>query len=220
MKKKNLKIFALALSGVLSATQLTGCGTPPIYNEEKGCEFTREFGIGEHVLSVPLGDTVPNGIMQIESHPGYEVVGVSISAYGEYSSHYGGGVVVYANSEEVECSSNLYDNNGNFVYLDFGVPVNYDNETEVSKEDEFAPGQHVILVPIEDNIMQDNYQYQCHEGYEVVGITVSAYGEYSSHYGGGAVMYKNSVTVKCQKGENGYTSFGIPVVKEQVKGLK
>lgn len=197
MKIKNLKLFGLALSGVLSVTQLTGCGnTYASYTEEKGFEYTRQFDRGEHIISVPLENNIGECITQLEYHPGYEVVGITTSIYGRFSPSFAGGVVVYQNVETVECSSNIYDENGEFVYLNFGLPLDYEEEVKISEDVcEFDIGEHIIAVPLEGNVINQNTQYEYHEGYEVVGINLAAYGEFSPSYTGGVIVYKNTMPV-------------------------
>lgn len=222
MKIKKLKVFGVALSGILTMTSLSGCGNSSMYQEEKGVKFTRKFAVGEHIISVPLEDDISEKTMQIESHPGYDIKGISIAAWGEFFPSYAGGVIVYSNSEEVECKSNMYDDNGNYVYLDFGTPLDYEEDKNVDNDGikEFDVGEHIISIPLEDDISEGNTQYEYHEGYEVVGITISAYGRFAPSYAGGAILYKNVVPIRAKIHEDGYTTFGEPIEKEQAKTLK
>lgn len=221
MKIKNLKMFGLALSGILTMTSLSGCGSSPMYYEEKGIEFTKEFDVGEHIISVPLEDDISEKPMQIAAHPGYDIKGISTSAYGQSFSYYAGGAIVFSNDEVVECKSNLYDENGNYVYLNFGTPLNYEERNEDSNDDirEFDVGEHILSIPIENDISENNVQYEYHEGYEVVGIAISAYGKSFSYYAGGAILYKNVVPVRARCHEDGYVAFGEPIAKELGRGL-
>lgn len=218
MKIKNFKAFGVALSSVLAMTSLSGCGSTPLYHEEKGIEFTKQFDIDEHIISVPLENDISEKPMQIEFHPGYDIKSVSLAAYGEFSPCYAGGVLVYSNNEIVECKSNSYDDNGEYVYLDFGTPLDYEENKNANNDDmrEFAEGEHIISMPIMNDISEENTQYEYHEGYEVVGITIAAYGRFSACYAGGAIIYKNIVPVRAKHQEDGYVTFGEPIEKEKV----
>lgn len=184
-------------------------------------ESTIKFGIGEHIISVPIENDIRHGNVQYEYHEGYEPIGISVTAYGQSVDIYGGGVIIYSNVEEVECSSNQI-NNDKYLYLDFGTPLYHDKNTYKSNDDvkEFDIGEHIISVPIESDIRFNNSQYEYHEGYEVIGIATSAKGKSVNSFGGGVLLYKNTIPVRCTREDNGYTSFGIPYEKDQVKTLK
>lgn len=185
-------------------------------------ESTIKFGVGEHIISVPIENDIRYGNVQYEYHPGYEPIGISVTAHGEYANSYGGGSIMYSNVEEVECSSSQKDVQGMYLYSNFGTPVYKDKKADDTDADikEFDIGEHIISVPIEKDNRHTNIQYKYHEGYEVVGIASSARGKYVNHYSGGVLLYKNTIPVKCTRGDNGYTSFGIPYEKDQVKTLK
>lgn len=224
MKYKKLKILSYALSSVLSVTCLSGCSIETSYNsarfqEESGVVMTEQFEPGKHVISVPMPDTIDEGIIQLENYPGYEIIGMSCGSYGKSVGHYAGGAVLYVNTVPVICETSLYDENGNLAYLDFGTPLDY-NDT-ITEDDcdihDFDIGEHVISVPIEEDITTYNNQYECPEGYEVIGISVSTYGQSVGHYDTGIILYKNVTPVRVSKSENGYVSFGTPIA--QIKGL-
>ncbi len=216
MRCKNLKVFGFLLSSTLSMSCLGGCGessnyNPAIYNQEQGITMSKRFETGEHYISVPLPNVISDKITQIESPEGYKVISLSYGSYGEICGFYGGGTILYTNSVPVICESNLYGDD-EVPYLDFGTPIDYIATTK-DKDDirEFKVGEHILSVPINVNVIDYNYQYEYHEGYEVFGISVATYGELSGFYDSGVILYKNTVPVKVQKSENGYVSFGIPI---------
>jgi len=99
---------------------------------------------------------------------------------------------------------------------DFGIPIDYE---KTIKEDlttkTFAPGEHIISIPV-SNIVDDGFVYECHEGYEPIGISTASHGKNFNIHTGSAVLYVNIEEVTCEKTEdNKYTEFGTP--KEEVK---
>lgn len=222
MKENYTRLKATLLAGAIALTSagLTGCGekkdnniSGPIVMDR---QTVKEFGVGEHIISKPINADIRKEIYQYDYIPGYEPVGISVSSYGTYASSFGGATILYRNIEEVSCSSNNFDYNGVTLYLDFGtpisgnVPVNNVND-EAGSIREFAPGEHIISVPLTQDIRSDSFQYTPVAGYEIVGVATSAYGTYSSSYGGGALLYKNVEPVKCTASDRGYTSFGTPI---------
>lgn len=110
-----------------------------------------------------------------------------------------------------------------------GCSNSYSDQDDLNKQEsiieqestiKFDIGEHIISVPIESDIRFNNSQYEYHESYEVIGIATSAKGKSVNSFGGGVLLYKNIIPVKCTRGDNGYTSFGIPYEKKQVKTLK
>ena len=98
----------------------TDFGEPTNYEREKTTSGTgwREFNPGEHIISVPLEEQETNNY-QINYHDGYEVVGIASSSYGKYQSVYGGGCILYVNTEKVKCIEDESDENS---YTTFGIP--------------------------------------------------------------------------------------------------
>lgn len=226
MKDNYIRLKALLLAGALTLTSatLTGCGSTSTNEEVSEVvtieDETKTFKPGEHILSIPLEKDIRKVNVQFDYYPGYEPVGISVASYGKLLPSNGGGVIMYSNIEEVECTSYVRDKDGNPLYLDFGTPM-YDVSTKDGLDDsekEFGIGEHIISVPLKDYRRTENFQYEYHEGYEVVGIAASAYGELLPSYGGGALLYKNVQPVKCIKADNGYTTFGTPIELE--KGLR
>lgn len=222
MKDKYTKLKALLLAGTiaLSSSTLTGCSSDNSEKNELIEESTIHFDAGKHIISEPIGD-VRFENFQYDYHPGYEPVGISLTSYG-ISGSYGGGAIIYSNTEEVECSSVSKDENGEYLYSDFGTPL-YSNEG--NKEDinedfkNFGIGEHIISVPIKEDNRHNKFQYDYHEGYEIVGMASCADGKYQ-HYNGGVLLYTNVTPVICIRNDNGYTSFGVPVEKTKTKTLK
>lgn len=218
MKENYTRLKAMLLAGTIALTSagLTGCGNKndntisgPIVMDR---QTVKEFGIGEHIISKPINADIRKEIYQYDYIPGYEPVGISVSSYG--TSSFGGATILYRNTEEVSCSSNNFDYNGETLYLDFGTPisdnvsVNNVNE-EAGSIKEFAPGEHIISVPLTQDIRSDSFQYTPVAGYEIVGVATSAYG--TNSYAGGTLLYKNVEPVRCTASDRGYTSFGTPI---------
>ena len=229
MKDKYIRLKAMLLSGsiALTSTSLAGCSNKDNStgsNQEIVSEVTTtHFGIGEHIISVPISpkNDIRFSNVQYDYYPGYEPIGISLTATGKYTNSFGGGAIIYSNVEEVECTSNLVDKNGNYLYLEFGTPMYIESEYGSNGNiKEFNVGEHIISIPIDEDNRSNNFQYEYHEGYEVVGIATTATGQYTNIYGGGVLLYKNITPVKCTRGDNGYTSFGIPLEIEKTKTLK
>lgn len=227
---KNSKIKALVLAGglVLTTVGLSGCSSNyDLKTIQVETMETKKFAIGEHIISVPISheNDVREKNIQYKYYPGYEPSGISITAHGKFDNDFGGGAIIYSNVEEVECSSDLVDKNGNYLYLNFGTPT-YTNEEEYGSNNsikEFDVGQHIISVPIGQDNRFDQFQYEYHDGYEVVGMATSAHGMFDNDFGGGILLYKNITPVKCtrvESGEYGFTSFGVPRELVKVKTLE
>lgn len=157
------------------------------------------FEPGEHVISVPYEEPVKKSIFEnfepaeLPYHPGYMVVGVSEKT------------ILYVNNETVICTSTVLDNENNYVYNTFGIPEEYEQREETGTETKiYNPGEHVILKPINDP-SKDPQQYSIVEGYEIIDISAS---NNDVFYQGGFVIYRNTETVECTKGTNGYNNFG------------
>lgn len=222
----------LSVVALLLALALKGCASDEDIHElaelleKQGVttteqQSTEHFGVGEHIVSVPIKNDIRSENVQYDYFPGYEPVGISINAYGKHSDYFGGGSIIYSNIEEVDCSSVIVDKDGNYLYLNFGTPTFYKVEEydNVGDTKIFNVGEHIISVPISEDNRYDNFQYDYIEGYEVVGMATSTYGKYNGIFAGGVLLYKNTVSVECTKGENGYTSFGTPVEKGYTKKL-
>lgn len=93
-------------------------GTPIDFEDKiytEGIE-TFDFPAGTHILSIPISDPTDYNV-QYEIHEGYEPIGIATAAYGQGTDHYGGGCILYINTEDVTCKKQ--DNN---EYTEFGTP--------------------------------------------------------------------------------------------------
>ncbi len=166
--------------------------------------ITTEFEKGEHIIAVEI-DNPHDTISQIPYHAGYKFKGLAYDSSLKYA--------LYVNDETVSCVSNGTDSAGNYVYTDFGKPKETTQESDI-----FDSGDHVITVPI--TYHSNNVQFEYHDGYEAIDIAEYVCGRLGI-YGGGFIVYANTVPVKCEKNQNGeYVEFGTPIEKEKVKTLK
>ena len=76
-----------------------------------------EFNEGEHIISIPLEESDTDNF-QVTSHDGYEPIGIATSGYGKYAYNYGGGCILYTNTEKVKC---IKDDESD-SYTSFGIP--------------------------------------------------------------------------------------------------
>lgn len=222
-KYKRLKAMLLAGTITVASSSLTGCG-----NQSSGAvaitqNTTVHFDVGQHIISVPISteNDIRENNVQYEYHPGYEPIGISITAWGNFKNYFGGGSIIYANTEEVEYISNSIDKDGNYICTNFGTPMYYNEEENHSNSNikEFGVGEHIISVPINEDNRLEQFQYDYHEGYEVVGIATSSWGDVKNYFGGGILLYKNTTPVQCTLTDNGYTIFGKPMKSEKTKSL-
>lgn len=222
-KYKRLKAMLLAGTITVASSNLTGCG-----NQNSGAvaitqNTTIHFDVGEHIISVPISteNDIRENNVQYEYHPGYEPIGISLNAWGLYHNYFDGGSIIYSNTEEVECSSNSIDKDGNYICTNFGTPIYYNKEGYDSNNNtkEFDIGEHIISVPINEDNRLEQFQYDYHEGYEVVGIATSSWGGYHNYFAGGVLLYKNITPVQCALTDDGYITFGKPIKSEKTKSI-
>ena len=183
------------------------------FNEEDS--ETKIFEPGEHIISV-LIDSPLEEAQQYEYHEGYKPIGIASSTYGKGSSHDAGSCLLYVNESEIEAQSTGIKD-GNPYFGEFGTPTYYVQEDLIESDTtiEFAPGQHILSIPVSDPTDFDS-QYSFYEGYEPIGIATAAYGKADDNSSGACMLYVNTETVQLEKKEDGtYTNFGIP--KEEVK---
>ena len=209
-----VRLCSLALASTIVLGGISGCGSLKKNDDSIGTEqqlITQKkvFNVGEHIISVPVKD-LGYTIEQYEYHKGYRVVGIATST-AQYSTR--GTYILYVNEYPVECHSSNVDGNGNYIYTDFGTPQGYYEEETIETETtkEFNPGEHIISIPIEDQVYS-SVEYEYHEGYEPVGIATS-YRKFS--YDKGCILYVNTEKVTCTKtitedGNEQYLTFGIP----------
>lgn len=77
----------------------------------------KDFGIGEHILSVPFSKDNRNNNIQYDFHEGYEVVGIATAAHGDGFNFFSGGALLYKNVVPVRC---VRSDKG---YITFGTPI-------------------------------------------------------------------------------------------------
>lgn len=200
------------------------------YNDKKS---TKVFYPGEHIVSVPIAinNDVRKHVYRFSSHKGYEPVKIFIAAAGDDNS-FAGGYIIYQNTETVKCTSNKvsseHDSAGDYIYDKFGSPVYSDEDDKYNiKKGEFDVGEHIISVPIGmDQFDIDNFnKNKEHEGYTLIDVCGTLYGDNSS-FGGACALYKNNVPIITNKVNSKYSSydnyeeFGYPIEKDKTKVLK
>ena len=153
-----------------------------------------EFDPFEQTVFVPLY-LDEDQVIQIDGHLAYKPVNVVDSSYFE-----DGPCILFSNTEEV------VTNGGE----DFGEVVQ--DKDFSTKEGEFLPYQHVLIVP------EDNYDAcanpQEYDGYESIGFETV---QNDIYY----ILYTNTETVKCtnytvEDGKTKSLEFGTPVEKAKV----
>lgn len=166
------------------------------------------FDIGEHNILVPITEDVRSNNFQYAYHPGYEPVGINIDVDITFileKSKFMGGFILYTNTEKVYSSSNEND---------FGKPLGHEDKEYDTTDGikEFGVGEHIISIPMTKDNRYNNFYYENHDGYKIVGVEGSEINGvwYSHHFTGGVVLYVNTVPVRCVPGDNGYNLFGVP----------
>ncbi len=191
---------------------------------EKSCEQTKKkFAPGEHIISIPIDKNPMRHIIQYPYYDGYKAIGLA-----NYSSN---GCILYANYEEVECTATSIDKKGKVIYCDFGIPTTQteafdENITEDSKD--FGVGEHIISIPMDEDLTQKRFQYPYYEGYEVIDIsTISTSSLYiGAYFDGACILYSNTVPVRCKvtnqdkDGNSIYAEFGTPINLDNGRTLK
>lgn len=160
------------------------------------------FAPGEHIISVPYQEVIKERNAQMPYHEGYEVLSLSMDFGGR-------GSILYVNTDTVICTATGMNEEGNYVYSDFGTPQNPVIHEENDGITIFDTGEHVIAKPI-SNPTDDNQQYPTQEGYEVIGMDFYTTNT-SGFYGGGWVLYRNTTPVVCVKTDGEYNTFGTPI---------
>ena len=223
---KNNKILALTVACVLGTSMCACANEQEIsyiyegnYYTDTGSVSTKKvFEPGEHILSVAAGDE-EDYIIQYDSHDGYKCVGMGVSSYGELFYTFGGACLLFVNDEPVEAYANDMDYNGKFAYERFGTPLNEAKEFNYISDTEkvFNAGEHILAIQVFEDPTQDNFQYEFHDGYEIVDISTTAYGRLFYSFGHAYLLYTNTVPVKCpitytnDNGETKCLAFGTPI---------
>lgn len=217
------KIIYLSLMGMM----LTGCNQEGDVLDERVVvadtsyeDMQNVFAPGEHMISIPLPTDVDVRLdnTQIVGHPGYKPIGICVQAYGKIVNEYAGGAILYINTEEVICDVTGKNCNDEALYTTFGTPT---TKHEPSKKHTFDTYQHIIAVPLNIQVSEEAAQYPIYEGYELVGISSSAYGAVASSYGGGCLLYVNAVPVEVtpsydKDGNAYYITFGTPIDEKKL----
>ena len=189
----------------------------PTYNFNDENQETKVFAPGEHIMSV-LIDSPLEEAQQYEYHPGYKPIGIASATYGKYEAHDSGSCILYVNDYPVEVKSNgIKDDEAYFS--SFGTPIDYTytEKNESTYTIDFAPGEHILSIPIDDPTNYDS-QFMFYEGYEPVGIATASYGKYDDNSSGSCMLYVNTQTVTLDKNENNeYIEFGTPKEEAKVK---
>ena len=185
-------------------------------DEEERIEYNQDlvevtFAPGEHIVVVGIDDPI-GGPIVYPGHPGYKPVGVSASTYGKYHNIYYAGYMIYENIVDVRTTATSVDFDGNYIYNNFGTPVDY--EITSYGENAYDAYQHIIAVPC--NITGPRTQIESVEGYEAVGIATASYGRYIGASAGTAILYVNTVPVKDCVDEYDIPTFGKPIEKQKV----
>lgn len=149
-KKPNtkLKLCTLSIIGVLAISTMSGCGekyysdidnnheniSTEYYSDQTfGEETKKEFGVGEHIISVPIQNDVREKNTQYNYFEGYEVIGVDVETYGKYTDKFAGGCILYMNINPVKCKITSYEDHDGLrkgFYTNFGTPIEIEMEME------------------------------------------------------------------------------------------
>ena len=111
------RIGAAMLAGFLALT-LSACEKKNYTEEDKiriesSDEYLNyEFGIGEHIISVPFRDNPSREVMQLDYHPGYKITGIA-SVSDKYS--FDGACLLYVNNYPVMCHGTGLDQDGKII---------------------------------------------------------------------------------------------------------
>lgn len=218
--------FRKAVTLIALSTMLSACGSENNYikdgrasNSTSFDGMQNYFDIGEHIISVPINEDPRNHIRQYEYHPGYKPVGISVTTYGEYFDSFGGASMTFVNTEEVVANVTGKNADGEAVFTRFGIPTDENNKPH--EDGVFDVYEHIISIPINYSLDEENIQIDYIEGYELVGICDSAYGRYISSNSGGCLLYVNIVPVKVEPTNDGnnvtYANIGVPMVENTLE---
>lgn len=207
-------ITTLALLGV-SIVSIRSCTTP---TPDDGIPYEtiedddKLFLPGEHIIAVGIEDPTECS-KTYEGHPGYKPVGISCAKYGdEILEYYYSGYMLFENVVEVKAQATGTDGKGNYIYNNFGTPVEY--ETGNLDENSYEAYQHIVSVPL--TTIESRTQIEYIDGYEVAGIANAAKGESIGYDCGGCILYVNTEPVEYTYDEETQTYFGTPIEKQKV----
>ncbi len=215
-KNNKSKLVACSLAGIMSLgisscndkTKETDAKTPT-----ERVEITKFFDVGKHIISEPIEYSTAN-IRQYHNHPGYKCVDITLGDGKFYHS-----ALLFINDYPVDVKPTL--KNQTLNYNNFGTPRNYSvvEKSITNNCKEFLPGEHILLVHLEDKNIQNNQIFETYDGYEIMGIS------YASNWNP-IVLYVNKENVICEitgydKNNNPeFLKFGTPVEQEKTLTLK
>ena len=223
VRKRRIKLGALAMASVLMVIPLCGCKKDKketvidsIITQE---ELYKTFKPGEHMISVKVLEDLRKKIYQHQYYEGYKVVGIANFTAGRNGDIYKGTIITYINIKEVKCIVTGKDETG-LKYEMFGMPI-IEKDNKYNDGNIFNEGEHILTVPFEMESTKDLPNLEYHEGYECVGLEFNNYGDFSAYVDNGYALYVNTVPVECNDikidGNDIEFIFGKPI--EEVKKL-
>ncbi len=213
-KKNKSKLVACSLAGVMSLG-ISGCNNRKKEdNPEMAMEtvdITKFFDVGEHIISEPI-DILEDVTQYTNNHPGYKCIDIAASNFSDYS--FSDMSLIFTNTYPVDVKPTIEDNTLN--YNNFGTPQNYSfvEKNIINNSKEFLPGEHNLIVRLEEKNIAHNQTFKNYDGYEIIGICYT-----SPNFP--FVLYTNKEKVICEVTEydkNGnpkFLEFGTPVEKEK-----
>lgn len=182
---------------------------PTVSHDPDSLEVT--FAPGEHIVAVTIDDPLGEPVVY-NGHPGYKPIGIAASAYGRYLPSYHVGYMLFENIVEIKTTATDTDAKGNYVYNNFGTPVDY--EIKSYGENSYDTYQHIIAMPFTSD--GPRTQIEPVDGYEIVGIATASYGRYGGSSAGSCILYVNTEPVENCVDEYNISKFGTPIEKQKV----
>ncbi len=220
-KNNKSKLVACSLAGIMSLG-ISGCNDNTKETDAKtsteSVEITKFFDVGKHIISEPIEYSAAD-IRQYHNHPGYKCIDITASNYSNNFSNFTYIALIFINDYPVDVKPTLTDKTLN--YNNFGTPRNYsvDEKSIINNYKEFLPGEHILLVRLDDKNIKENQTFETYNGYEIMGIS------YASNFDP-IVLYVNKENVNCEitgYDENNnpeFLKFGTPVEQEKTLTLK
>lgn len=209
------ELIAIAITGGIIGTLTLGirsCKAPKNVEEPYETISTTDkiFAPGEHIIAVPITNPLKT-VNTYEGHQGYKPIGISAATFGKTYSQYDYGYIMFENIVEVKASATSGNNKDSYRYDNFGTPIDY--EINEYSENIYDTYQHIVSVPYE--IDNARVQIEFVDGYEIVGVASSSYGEYIGSSAGDCILYTNTEPVEYIYEEN--DTFGKPIEKVKTK---
>lgn len=181
------------------------------YMDDLAQNITQEkvFAPGTHYIYEPISEDVFGGPQKYDYHPGYEPVALSVSTYGKRFRNYGGGAILYVNTEEVVVKTSSQE----YEYVEFGIPTSVLEENS----DMYNVGEHIVSVIYEEDLSNyHNDLISVPDGYKIVGFANPKYGESLFEKSSGTiVLFVNTVPVS----KNSEDTFKTPIADIKQKTL-